>query len=154
MTGGHTSAVLDLRELQWASQQNVATSVLLRRPGVVEVAVNPVAQTATVVFDPAVTSVGALRQWVRDCGYHCDGQSVPKHICDPEIEPHAEHKTSATHEAPSSHEAHQIDCARSRKHPGSWTSSVAQPRLPFHRNKARRVFEPTLIRLTRTTALI
>ena len=109
MTSDHRSVVLDMRELQWASQQNVATSVLLRRPGVVEVAVNPVAQTATVVFDPAVTSVAAMRQWVRDCGYHCDGQSVPKHICDPEIEPAHEHgdgeHAQAAEPAPSPHEA-------------------------------------------------
>jgi Cu2+-exporting ATPase len=28
-----------------------------------------------------------LRQWVTDCGYHCAGQSVPRHICDPLLEP-------------------------------------------------------------------
>jgi Cu2+-exporting ATPase len=36
-----------------------------------------------VTFDPAVTSLEELREWVRDCGYHCAGQSVPGHVCDP-----------------------------------------------------------------------
>jgi Cu2+-exporting ATPase len=55
------------------------------------VEVNATAQSATVHFDPAVTSVAQLRQWVIDCGYHCAGQSVPHHICDPAAEPGVEH---------------------------------------------------------------
>src|SRR6266487_5603972 len=44
---------------------------------------NPVAQTATVAFDPEQTSVESLRHWVEECGYHCAGRSVPGHLCDP-----------------------------------------------------------------------
>jgi P-type Cu2+ transporter len=54
---------------------------------VLQVEVNAVSQTATVVFDPARTSVAELRRWVQECGYHCAGQSVPAHICDPLEEP-------------------------------------------------------------------
>ena len=50
-----STAVLDVRGLYWASEQNVVAAVLGRRPGVLEVEVNPVAQTATVVFDPGRT---------------------------------------------------------------------------------------------------
>ena len=28
-----------------------------------------------------------LQEWVRDCGFHCAGQSVPAHICDPIDQP-------------------------------------------------------------------
>src|SRR5690349_18592258 len=84
---GPGTAVLDVRGLQWASEQNVIVAVLGRRPGVLEVEVNPVAQTATVAFDPARTSLAELRRWVTDCGYHCAGQSVPAHMCDPMAEP-------------------------------------------------------------------
>ncbi len=80
-------AVLDVSGLQWASEQNVVTARLSRRPGVLQLEVNPVSQTATVVFDPAHTSVADLRRWVQECGYHCAGQSVPSHICDPLEEP-------------------------------------------------------------------
>ena len=59
-------------------QKAVAEAVLGRRPGVLSVEANPVAQTATVTYDPARTSVAELRGWVRDCGYHCAGQSVPR----------------------------------------------------------------------------
>ncbi|HEU0087355.1 MAG TPA: heavy metal translocating P-type ATPase [Pseudonocardiaceae bacterium] len=84
----HATAVLEVRGLLRASQQNVLAARLGRRPGVHDVAVNPVAQTATVVFDPARTSVAELSRWVRGCGYHCAGQSVPSHLCDPMEEPH------------------------------------------------------------------
>jgi P-type Cu2+ transporter len=79
--------VLDVRGLQWASEQNVVAAVLGRRPGVLEVEVNAVAQAATVVFDPRRTSLAELRGWVMECGYHCAGQSVPAHACDPMAEP-------------------------------------------------------------------
>ncbi|GAA1017522.1 copper-translocating P-type ATPase [Acrocarpospora pleiomorpha] len=82
-----STAILDVSGLQWASEQNVVRAVLGRRPGVREVEVNPVAQTATVVFDPRITSLAELRRWVEECGYHCSGQSVPSHICDPMLEP-------------------------------------------------------------------
>lgn len=55
----------------------MAESFLGRRPGVIAVDANPVAQTATVEFDPTMTSVTDLQQWVEQCGYHCAGESVP-----------------------------------------------------------------------------
>ncbi|WP_327582373.1 heavy metal translocating P-type ATPase [Nonomuraea sp. NBC_00507] len=82
-----STAVLDVSGLQWASEQNVVVATLSRRPGVLHVEANPVAQTATVSFDPRRTSLAELRTWVIECGYHCAGQSVPSHICDPMAEP-------------------------------------------------------------------
>jgi P-type Cu2+ transporter len=84
-----STAVLEVSGVQWASSKNVAEAVLSRRPGVLDVEANPVAQTATVTYDPTRTSVAELAGWVRDCGYHCAGQSVPNHICDPLAEPAA-----------------------------------------------------------------
>ena len=77
------TAVMETAGVHWASSKSVAEASLSRRPGVVLVEANPVAQTANVTFDPAVTSVAELAEWIRDCGYHCSGQSVPDHICDP-----------------------------------------------------------------------
>ncbi len=88
MTTKTTSTVLETSNVGWASSKAVAEAVLSRRPGVIEVDVNPVAQTANVTYDPAVTSVAELSTWVQDCGYHCAGQSVPDHVCDPMAEPH------------------------------------------------------------------
>ena len=92
------TAVLEVSGVHWASEKAVIESVLGRCPGVLSVEANPVAQTATVTYDPARTSVADLSGWVRDCGYHCAGQSVPQHICDPQIEPH-DHASMTSPEA-------------------------------------------------------
>src|SRR4051812_27112810 len=89
------TAVLEVSGVHWASEKAVTESVLGRRPGVVSVEANPVAQTATVTYDPTRTSVAQLTGWVRDCGYHCAGQSVPQHVCDPAAEPHDPATTAA-----------------------------------------------------------
>jgi Cu2+-exporting ATPase len=81
------TAVIDVRGVQWASEKNRVEAVLGRRPGVVEVDANPVAQNATVEFDTAVIDIEQLRRWVEECGLHCDGMSVPGHVCDPLVSP-------------------------------------------------------------------
>jgi Cu2+-exporting ATPase len=77
------SVVLHVGGLHYASQKAVVERVLANRPGVVAVDANPVAQTATVEYDPDATTVDALRRWIEQCGFHCAGRSVPGHICDP-----------------------------------------------------------------------
>ncbi|SBS73238.1 Cation-transporting ATPase PacS [uncultured Microbacterium sp.] len=72
-----------------ATSTNVTEAHLARRPGVIRVDANPISQTATVTYDPGTTSVARLQEWVIECGYHCAGQSVPEHICDPTEEPGA-----------------------------------------------------------------
>ncbi len=96
------TAVLEVSGVQWATQKAAVEAVLGRRPGVQSVLANPVAQTATVRYDPDATSVAELAGWVRDCGYHCQGQSVPSHVCDPLLEPahHTDAALSAQAAAP------------------------------------------------------
>ena len=76
------TVVMEVKGVHWASSKAVAESVLSRRPGVVTVDANPVSQTANITFDPEQTSIADLTRWVRECGYHCAGRSVPDHICD------------------------------------------------------------------------
>jgi P-type Cu2+ transporter len=75
--------VLHVGRMYRGSESLPVESALARRPGVLSVEANAAAQTATVVYDPAVTSVHELRRWVEACGFQCAGQSVPGHICDP-----------------------------------------------------------------------
>ncbi len=82
--------VLHVGGLNYASEKDVVERALGRRPGGVSVEANPVAQTATVTYDPAVTSLQDLHEWVEECGYHCAGRSVPGHVCDPMGETPAE----------------------------------------------------------------
>ena len=94
------NAIVEVRGLHWATSKGVVERVLLQRPGVVAVEANAVAQTATVSFDPSLTSLEQITGWVRDCGYHCRGESVPDHICSPmetAHEPASPGNTAGTH---------------------------------------------------------
>jgi P-type Cu2+ transporter len=77
------TTVLHVGGLNYASEKDVVERVLDRRPGVLAVSANPVAQTATVEFDPGQTRVDELARWVEECGFHCSGRSTPGHVCDP-----------------------------------------------------------------------
>ncbi len=94
------STILDVRGVNWASSTAVVEATLLRRPGVASVQANAVNQTATVVYDPSTTSVAELAGWVRECGFHCAGRSVPNHVCDPMSEPHHDAAAAAPHGQP------------------------------------------------------
>ncbi|MGE5288608.1 MAG: heavy metal translocating P-type ATPase [Micromonosporaceae bacterium] len=102
--GKVATVVLHVGGLGWASEKAVVEGVLGRRPGVRMVEANPVAQTATVMFDTGRTSVAELRRWVQECGFHCAGQSVPSHVCDPMAEfapAPAGHEVAAAEAGPS-----------------------------------------------------
>ncbi len=116
-----STAVLDVHPMLRATEKVRVEVVLGRQAGVERVEANPVAQTATVTYDPSKTSLAELRRLVEECGYHCAGQSVPEHICDPEMEPdpaHAGHGAAAPavavepmpaaveHAPPAEHAAH------------------------------------------------
>lgn len=87
MSDSDRTTVIEVSGLQWATSKARVEGTLSRRPGVTAVAANPVAQNATVTYDPARTTVAELAGWVRECGYHCAGRSVPQHVCDPMTEP-------------------------------------------------------------------
>jgi Cu2+-exporting ATPase len=98
------TTTLHVGGLNYASEKAVVERVLGGRPGVLSVEANPVAQTATVVYDPEATSIEELRGWVQDCGYHCAGQSVPGHVCDPLVSPdHGPHDHAAAGRADEAH---------------------------------------------------
>ncbi len=90
------SVVLHVGGLHYASEKAVVEEVLGRREGVLAVEANPVAQSASVTYDPDRTTVRELRRWVEQCGYHCAGQSAPGHVCDPLVAPdHGPHDDAA-----------------------------------------------------------
>ncbi|WP_336082558.1 heavy metal translocating P-type ATPase [Nocardia sp. SSK8] len=128
------------------SSHGVLTAGLRHRPGVLAVEANPVAQTATVTYDPSRTSVAELRTWVRDCGYHCAGRSVPTHLCDPLSEPsghtpaagspHLRHHTTAAGPPDSGDTTDPATPQPTAAHPGSLhhspDSSPAHPGAVRH----------------------
>ena len=99
------TTVLQVGGLHWATSERAVEDALMRRPGVLVVEANAVSQTASVTYDPDRTAVAELADWIRDCGYHCAGQSVPQHVCDPMAEP-AELTTTEPTAASTDHAAH------------------------------------------------
>jgi P-type Cu2+ transporter len=59
-------------------------------PGVYHAQANPSSASLTVHYDAAATSETALREAVRECGYHCRGEMQPDHLCPvAQPDPHA-----------------------------------------------------------------
>lgn len=92
------TTVIHVGGLSYAGEKAIVEKMLGARPGVLEVEANPVAQTAVVTFDPDETSLAQLRQWVQECGYHCAGESVPGHVCDPMPDSHPAGHEHAAHD--------------------------------------------------------
>jgi len=93
------TVTLDVSGLHWATSTPIVERALIRRPGVLAVAANAASQNATVSYDPTMTTVVELQAWVRDCGFHCAGQVVPGHICDPLAEGPPDGHQGVSHEA-------------------------------------------------------
>jgi Cu2+-exporting ATPase len=55
---------------------------LQRVAGVGRVSVNPVSGSTTVMFDPGKTNPAAIQEAIEDCGFHCAGEALPRHVCD------------------------------------------------------------------------
>ncbi len=111
--------VLEAGGLLHGSAGPALQAFLRRRRGVHHVAANPVGGTVTIGFDDRVVSEAELRRCSEECGLHCSGQVVPKHVCAPmgaaPPNDHTEHAPPArrhAHEAravpvpPRGHEAH------------------------------------------------
>src|SRR6266851_2554647 len=52
-------------------------------PGVHRATASIASNSVTVEYDETVTSVAALKDKVNECGLHCTGQIMPKHVCEP-----------------------------------------------------------------------
>ena len=56
---------------------------LAKLPGVRKAEVNYVAGSATVAYDEAVVDLKTIKARIHECGYHCAGEQLPRHICEP-----------------------------------------------------------------------
>ena len=98
---------------------------LAKLPGVHKAEVNYVAGSATVVYDETATDLKTIKARVHECGYHCAGESLPRHVCVPEDPPvmvaaipavHAGHAPEHTSHAGLAHGAHAEAMAHEMGH--------------------------------------
>lgn len=54
---------------------------LMKMPGIEKAEVNYVGGSATVSYDENVIDSKAITIHIHECGYHCSGESMPKHLC-------------------------------------------------------------------------
>ncbi|RWA51436.1 ATPase P [Cupriavidus sp. UYMSc13B] len=97
---------------------------LARLPGVTRAEVNVVSGSTTVEYDETVIHLSDIKAKLEECGHHCHGELVPRHICTPEDPPGghsaarlaalgrpADHAHPAPHEAKGqavTHKAHDM----------------------------------------------
>ena len=74
LDAGGMLSVLDYRAVE---------KQLSRLPGVRQVTASIASNSVTFAYDETVVSVGTLRDAVVECGFHCSGEILPKHVCEP-----------------------------------------------------------------------
>jgi copper chaperone CopZ len=77
-----TTSTLEIGDLFSVHGAHGIERQLQRVAGVGRVSVNPVSGSTTVVYEPAKSSLSELRAVIQDCGFHCSGEALPRHVCD------------------------------------------------------------------------
>jgi Cu2+-exporting ATPase len=76
--------------------------------GVSGVSMNAGSSTASITFDEHVTDPAALAREIEACGFHCRGETAPRHVCAPDsviVPSHSGH--GAPHGGHGNHHSHQ-----------------------------------------------
>ena len=77
------TATLDVGGMLSMLDYQAVEKQLSRIPGVQRATASIASNSATVEYDETVTSVAALKDKINECGFHCSGQIMPKHVCEP-----------------------------------------------------------------------
>jgi len=91
---------------------------LAKLPGVEGAEVNFASGSATVAYDETRTTLAAIKDAIRTCGYHCTGEQLPRHLCEP-ADPLGEATVApaVTHAGPAAPPAHATHGAAARAVP-------------------------------------
>jgi P-type Cu2+ transporter len=131
------TAVMEVAGLFSALSARGVEKQLVRLEGVRKAEVNYIAGSATVVYDETRTDLKAIKARVGDCGYHCSGELVPKHVCEPEdppteriavVTPAHQHRAEANKAKVEAGEADAVDHAAHEMGHGGGMSMEAMAR--------------------------
>lgn len=78
------TATLEVADLASILDFAAVEKRLASLPGVHHVAMNAGSSTASVHYDERQTSPETLAEQIRACGFHCWGETVPRHVCAPD----------------------------------------------------------------------
>jgi P-type Cu2+ transporter len=102
-----TTSTLEVHDLLSVLGARGIERQLKRIPGVDHVSVNPVSGATTVMYDQGKTSLSALRVAIQDCGFHCAGEALPKHICEEPAMPNSDLKVMSSKLKPARAQTHE-----------------------------------------------
>ena len=95
-----------------------------RRDGVVKVDANFLSGSATIVYDETRVAPDDIKRFIAACGYHCRGEVVSSHVCEP-------HKTNGTPTVRAmEHQGHAVPPPPSAIKPVDETKAGAHPPPP------------------------
>jgi Cu2+-exporting ATPase len=87
--------VLEAGGLLRGSSGPALQTFLRRQRGVHHVEASYMSETVTVGYDGSQVSEVTLRGLIEECGYHCSGEVLPRHLCEPEPGPDAAGQSKA-----------------------------------------------------------
>ncbi|WP_136416720.1 heavy metal translocating P-type ATPase [Herbaspirillum sp. ST 5-3] len=76
------TSTVDVSDMLTPLNAEGVTKQLSKLRGVHHADVNFVAGSATVHFDEKQTGLAEIQRAIHDCGFHCRGEMVPKHVCE------------------------------------------------------------------------
>ena len=89
------NVVLEASGLLRGSSGPALETFLRRHTGLHHAEANYLSDTVVVGYDEAVITEAQIRSLIEECGYHCRGEVVPRHVCAPESDVVAEHRPPA-----------------------------------------------------------
>jgi P-type Cu2+ transporter len=87
--------VLEAGGLLRGSSGPALQTYLRRQPGIHHAEASYMSDTVTVGYDETVIAEADIQRLIEECGYHCRGEMLPKHLCAPEPDIAAEHRPPA-----------------------------------------------------------
>ena len=102
-----TTSTLDVGNLFSVLGAHGIEKQLKRVAGVGRVTVNAVSGATTVAYDPKKTSLAKIKAKIEECGFHCVGEALPKHVCtDHALKGKADQRATDEAKKPSAAKAH------------------------------------------------
>ena len=114
--------VLEAGGLLHGSSAPALETFLRRQPGIHHAEASTPSQTVTVGYDDAAIAEADIRRLIEECGYHCAGEVLPKHLCAPE--PAVEH---TGHTMPIEHTEHAMPTPGQPEAPAGEHAGHAMP---------------------------
>ena len=119
-------AVLEASRIVNGSSGPALETYLRWHPGIHHAEASYLSETVTVGYDEMVISEADIRRLIEEFGCRCQGEVLPRHLCEPEPGVTLEHRPATLAEQPAAHEPAEQE-APPMEHAGHVTPAGAAP---------------------------